>query len=605
MIIRRSTADCHTIRVGTNGEFTRFSSEDIETLFNVVDFKEVFPITAPPIRSCNLYCVALVASPAVRDGFAYHNAVYELTPANFENILARRKPDYLLIESCLYDSERAWPLLPAKKEVYAAWMKMICSCARKHHVPSLFWHTMGQPMLEIFIDGLRHFDFVACAEPKSLEKLESLNINAKLLPWGFSPEQFNPLFNYKKTHILPRLIFNGMSQVLRSKEIRHCIDIFLNSDIAIIDTQVVITPKMIANMEHNIASRFLGVLSQTLVQEIYKRSSALLAIGATPSTQINALQAAACRCPVLHVDDQKEIFMEDFCEYFSSSQSARERYKEICENPVERARSGHLAWRKVHEAHTFAHRMDEIHQWLGLEKRAVPIPKASVITPTMRPDNICHVLAQYEAQTWPNKELIYVFNGPQKDTPALPPRPDIKIVYLPLDHSAGMAMNLGACAASGDYTFRMDDDDLYGNNYLLDRMIYFREFNVLIIGTAKIFYKFKNEDMAFIIGERMQELTTQPIAFLEWSITNIAGATISVAADHAREIGYCEQAYAHADLSFLKRNCLFSPTAASIDMDNFNFCAIRSDPAQHTWRVSRKNLEEQIVFWTNETNIFI
>lgn len=97
--------------------------------------------------------------------------------------------------------------------------------------------------------------------------------------------------------------------------------------------------------------------------------------------------------------------------------------------------------------------MATIHEWLGLGGDPFPLPRVSIITPSMRPDNFSHVLEQYAAQTWGNRELIYVFNGPVDRMPNLE-RPDVRMIAVPPEHAAGMAMSAalwkrGASSCSG------------------------------------------------------------------------------------------------------------------------------------------------------------
>ena len=125
--------------------------------------------------------------------------------------------------------------------------------------------------------------------------------------------------------------------------------------------------------------------------------------------------------------------------------------------------AAHPGWRMRIRSHTFAHRMDAIHKWIGLDKMAVENLLASVIVPTIRPPNFQHVFRQYERQNYPAKELVYVFNGDTDDFAPIPAnRNDIRVLTVPKEYTTGMVMNAGMAEASGECVFKFDDDDLYG-----------------------------------------------------------------------------------------------------------------------------------------------
>ena len=237
--------------------------------------------------------------------------------------------------------------------------------------------------------------------------------------------------------------------------------------------------------------------------------------------------------------------------------------------------------------------MDAIHSWLGISRTAVPKPLASIVTPSMRPQNQAHVLRQYEQQSYPCKELVYVFNGDAGQIPSLPTdRQDIRIVHVPREYSTGMVMNAGLQEAKGEYVFKLDDDDLYGNHYVADRMIYFREFDIIASGTIRSFFVFKGDEEAFSLNRHKprQDCIASSFGNVEYSLSSFTGATVSMSRAHALALAYQEQAYAYADVSFLYKNIFFAPSSGCVNMDRLNFCVQRGNPQDHTWAASRDDL---------------
>lgn len=605
MIIRKTSAGSRLLRFGCSGDSAGVPPEVLNALLYFLPPRLERPLSALPVKSRQLARVAMLASPRVHDGFARHNACHELTPANWQAVLRLARPDYLLVESCLYDSARAWNLRAFDRAACTAWLHAVAEAARAAGVPSVFWYTLDESTLELFLEGMRAFDFVGCADALALERLTRNGMAARPLPWAFAPEQFNPLTNFRLAEYPPMLLFDGIARMMRFPRVREALNALLDSDLHIIDTGMLSSPYNLERFPHRaLAAHVYGDVSQTVVQELYKTACAYLSVedapGSLPPAQHwRALEAAACRCPVLHCGNpgHNGAFLKDFVEFLPSPEAVRARYAELRAPDLERERAGHLAWRAAHNRHTFAHRMDAIHKWLGLSRSAVPQPPASIVTPSMRPENQAHVLHQYERQTYPHKELVYVFNGDAGQMPSLPAdRQDIRMVHVPREYSTGMVMNAGLQEAKGEYVFKLDDDDLYGDNYVADRMIYFREFDIAALDTSRAFFAFEGENEAFsVIGSKPSpDDLTCALGNVEYTLLNFIGATLAVSRSYALTLGYQEQIYACADDSFLYRGICFAPAKAHVHMGRLNFCAIRHDIAGHTWTAPRAEIMQYV-----------
>lgn len=601
MIIRKASAKSRLQRFGCSGDSVEVPPEALNSLLYFLPPRLERPLSALPVQCRQLARVAMIASPRVHDGFAWHNACYELTPANWRAVLRLAQPDYLLVESCLYDSARAWNLQAFASDVYSAQLRALAEVARAAHVPSVFWYTQGEDMAGLFLEGMRAFDFVGCADMRALERLRRDGIAARPLPWAFAPEQFNPLTNFKLAEYPPMLLFDGIARMVRFPHVREVLEGMRDADLQIIDTSMLLSPYNLERFPNReLAKSVQGCVSQTFVQEIYKTTGVYLSVedapGCFPPAQHwRALEAAACRCPVLHCGNagHNEAFLKDFVEILPSPEAVKARYTTLRSSELERERAAHLAWRVAHSQHTFAHRMDIIHGWVGIDRVAVLQPLVSIVTPSMRSENAAHVLRQYERQTYPHKELVYVFNGDAGQIPALPTnRRDVRVVHVPREYSTGMVMNAGLQEAKGEYVFKLDDDDLYGDNYAADRMIYFREFNIMTLGTIRSFFVFKGEREAFSLNKHKprQDCIASNLGNVEYSLSSFTGATVAMSRAYALRMGYQEQAYAYADVSFLYKNIFLAPTAGCINMDRLNFCVQRGNPQEHTWAASRKEL---------------
>lgn len=605
MIIRRSASRAGTVRFGCSGDTLDLPCDSFESLLYKIPLNVHIPQTVLPLKRQNLCRIALLASLRVAEGLRWHATCHELTPLNWHAVLAQSVPDYLLIESCIYDSAFSWNFSAFNKYSYAERMKCFTESARCAHVPSIFWYTLDAEMLDFFIDAMKYFDFIACADAQALEKIRQYGLPARRLPWGFSPEQFNPLMNVRVTEKQIGLLFDGIVRFMRSEELAAILESCTTCDLTVVDSWMTISPY---NLSHCKRKKLMdcvgGCVSQKNIQELYKISTAYLSLestrqGIAPGEKWRCLEAAACRLPVLHYGShaKDDYFLSEFVESCSSLSDLKDLYFSMRDSFVERERHGHIAWRRVHEKHTFAHRLDTLHEWIGLEKKAVREPLVSLVVPSFREENQSFVLQQFRNQAWKNKELIYVFNGNSKNCNLINDYAqrtgEVKALHLPLEYSTGMVLNAGITAADGDFLFKMDDDDLYGNFYVYDRMIYFRELNLSIIFNVMPFFSFGKDSKAFLFTSSRcrMDRTVMRLGQVEYGLSSMLGTSVAMRREHALRLGYQGHAYGYVDISLLFKEIAFTSDEPCMIMDPLNFCVQRGEPGQHTWAAGQKEME--------------
>ena len=100
-------------------------------------------------------------------------------------------------------------------------------------------------------------------------------------------------------------------------------------------------------------------------------------------------------------------------------------------------------------------------------------PPVTMVTITKRPDRLESCLKQFRRQTYRNKEIIVIVNGPISDDlldAARAEYPDAKIEVVGKEINIGACLNLAIQHARGAYWFKIDDDDFYGPHYLEDQV---------------------------------------------------------------------------------------------------------------------------------------
>ena len=130
-----------------------------------------------------------------------------------------------------------------------------------------------------------------------------------------------------------------------------------------------------------------------------------------------------------------------------SMEETADHLQELLGDEEARIREGHLAYRHVHESHTYRHRMDEVFHRVGLSPLGSEQPSVSVLMPTMRPENVVRCLENFTKQAYLNKELILILNNAEFDLDAVRKYTDI-IPNVQVLHVEGRT-TLGDCLNRG------------------------------------------------------------------------------------------------------------------------------------------------------------
>src|SRR5690606_38652767 len=168
-------------------------------------------------------------------------------------------------------------------------------------------------------------------------------------------------------------------------------------------------------------------------------------------------------------------------------------------DPLQGARWRHLAWRSLASRHTVAHRLQRISDLLGASVRFLPeAERIAVLLATMRPDRLESCIEQFRNDAYPAKELIVVIHCDNIDM-----RPyrslvrdgePIRILQAGSSRSLGACLNYAAAQTDAPYWTKMDDDDLYGPNYLTDMMLYRHLGRFEVFGKPPVFNYLANGD---------------------------------------------------------------------------------------------------------------
>ena len=124
--------------------------------------------------------------------------------------------------------------------------------------------------------------------------------------------------------------------------------------------------------------------------------------------------------------------------------------------------------------HSLRSRAGEVLCAAGL---AAPVPEVSILAPTRRPDRIADVIATASRQTYPRLELVLALHGDGFDSDAAIEalaeglEHSLRIVRVDGAETLGGVLRASAEAAGGSLLTKMDDDDFYGAEHVLDLVL--------------------------------------------------------------------------------------------------------------------------------------
>ncbi len=241
--------------------------------------------------------------------------------------------------------------------------------------------------------------------------------------------------------------------------------------------------------------------------------------------------------------------------------------------------------------------METICSAIGVKYEQNKFPKVTLVTATMRRHLLEKCVRQFIDQTYPNKELIVVFNGAAAELDEIKSRyggrEDIVFAAIPTDYQAGCMLNFGAKQATGEYFFRVDDDDHYGKNYISDCMLHLRACDVDIFGKRGSFLHFEGDEKVYLRRNILPEISAFPAKKLQSDQeTWISGCSFACKLDLLRAVRYPDSVNFAADTELVARIIAERPESQCLIVDNLNLVVERSaDIESHTWQHSAAKLQ--------------
>lgn len=215
-------------------------------------------------------------------------------------------------------------------------------------------------------------------------------------------------------------------------------------------------------------------------------------------------------------------------------------------------------------------------------------PRITAIMSTKRPHLARRSLETFRRQTWPNKELILVFNTGTVPEDLPPLAENERAFALPEASPIGECLNMGIYAATGTYWAKMDDDDHYSTSYLEETVYYFRAAQADVVGRQSALFHFASDETTKLRKSALFRCFT-----VFEGTGHISGATL--AADTRRQIPLFNVNERNSvDSSWVIR--VVRSHLRVFSGDSSSMVVFRdSDETRHTWKMSAVRANRNIL----------
>lgn len=551
------------------------------------DFPE-WPMQDRPPRRPDLR-VAVVLDDFSRLALAPEWHQIEVTPSRWRSQVAEGL-DLFFVESAWHGNGGTWRYQLTGSKAPSPELVALVEHCRSAGVPTVFWCKEDPVHFHDFVDTASLFDHVLTTDvemlPRYRERLGHDRVG--VMPFAAQERIHNPI-RPAGGHASRDIAFAGMYFAHKFPERRAQMDLLLGAASRV-------SPRMEHGLE--IFSRFhgkeseyqfpplldehvVGSLSYLQTLTAYRVFKVFLnvnsVVGSPSMCARRVFEISACGTPVVSTPSPAldAVFPEDEVIRVDEPQEAEWMLRALVRSPLLRDRTAHLAQRRIWREHTYAARVDEVLNRVGLDEHVRQARTVTALVSTNRPHQLEHVIAQVARQREVPVQLALLMHGFDHEARARALAAehgieDLVVFREDQDVSLGSCLNRLVDAADGEVVAKMDDDDEYGQHYLFDSLAALEYSGADVVG--KHAHHMYLESQGALI-----------VRFPEWEHRFshfVAGPTMVMSRSVALEQRFPD-AFIGEDSELLRR--VSADGGRIYSADRFGFVQVRSGAERHTW----------------------
>ncbi|MDH5835444.1 hypothetical protein [Luteimonas kalidii] len=543
--------------------------------------------------------IAFIGSPDLQLDLAFDARVLALKDDDWESTLSRERPRFLLIEPVWHVEHRHWRYALTRDGRKESLLRLLEHC-RQVGIRVVVWYRDTIANLAQFAWLAEHADLLCAADSATAAALANATRHpVEYLPPAIQPALHNrlrgPGLQLAAASLSDRITFDGWWDlqgerlhelpVLRRLQQHRLLVAESRWEFGRI--RLADSPEFRRYVVGCLDRHDRLALNRVQGAEVFANEPIA---GRSHSVQ-RMLQAAACGSIVARLDGNQAVLDEFGLPVLDQGGGEPvDALAALLSDPLAAERWRHRSWRGLMHSHTVAHRLQRISSLLGDTDAGFQAdePKIACLLATMRPERLQDCIERFRRDAYPAKELVVVVHGdsiPRRDLTSMV-REGEAITFLEMGSncSLGACLNFAAAHTDAPYWTKVDDDDLYGREYLGDIMLYQRTGDHAVFGKSPMFNYL----------ERVDELLWDP----QWAhyanhvheairsrTALVAGGTLGGKAQVLRDIPFSERRRGGSDSDFILR--CHDAGLDVLSMDGFNFVRYRSGQAGfHTWQMA-------------------
>lgn len=516
-----------------------------------------------------------------------------LTPANWREQV--HGLELLFVESAWNGNAGAWQYqLTGSKAPTEPLRDLVAHC-KEQGIPTVFWNKEDPVHFEDFLDTAALFDWVLTSDAETVPAYVERLGHDQVAPMAFAAASWihNPV--RRRGPAVRDIAFAGMYYTHRFPERRAQMDLLLGAAQAVshrMQRGLEIFSRFHGGDERYqfppaFAERVVGSLNYPQMLSAYRDFKVFLNVSSVPESSTmcprRIFEISACGTPVVSTPTPaiEAYFDPDEMVTVQEAKEAEFQLRALVGNDEWRERLGHQAARKVLSEHTYQRRVDEVLERVGLSEHVHPDPSVSVICSTNRPGQLDHLLASVAAQKGVDRQLVLVTHGFEPPTDLADRAASIGVhdlVSLQASQglSLGQCLNMAVSHADGDVVAKMDDDDLYGPNYLADQVRALDFSGADVVGKRAHHVLLSGRDVLMV-----------RFGYYEHRFTDLVmGPTLVTSRSLLRDLPFADLSTGE-DTDLLRR--VLQRRGTIYASDRYNFIQVRHGRG-HTWHASDAEL---------------
>lgn len=445
------------------------------------------PLQIPTPDTSGLPVVAAILDTFSEYCFRFEADLVLLTPDDWAEQMDRAEPALLLVESAWIGNNRAWHRLIADNwKLSDNPLQDLLSYCRSHRIPSVFWNKEDPPSYETFIDAAKGFDVILTTDADCIPKYKTACGHDRVYPMPFAAQP--KLHNPRREADWPRhrVAFAGSwaTRRERGETLGWLLDAALPFGLHIFDRNLnrkdLGSRATALSFPDRYHPAIKGSLGYSEMLTAYRCYGVLLNTNSVTDSPTmfsrRVFESLGCGTPVVSTESVgMRRLLGDHVRVARSSEEASSHLRTLFDDEEARAREAHLAYRHVHENHTYRHRMADIRQWAGLPERDDTTVAVSILVVVRDHTRAIRAIEDFEGQSHSEKELLLVLHGSSFDLDVIRQRArastHVHILNVSDDTTVGVCLNQGVQTASGEYVAVFDDGCIYGERYIADIIV--------------------------------------------------------------------------------------------------------------------------------------